>query len=100
TPYEIESGLQLRRVLFRSRAGEPVRARHGPVLEHGSVRGVGLDLEVLPDGGPEVLDLGHRPVIELVPPGEVTAVSAVDPVDEVADVADGQGIGRHIADDG
>ena len=63
------------------RAREPLRARHLARAEHPLVRGVRADAEVVPDRGPEALDVGHRPAPELVVAREVEPALETQPLD-------------------
>ena len=51
-------------------AVEPARAGHASRVEHLRVRARGAHVAVLPHGGPELLDLRHRPLPQLAVVGE------------------------------
>ena len=60
-------------------AGEPLRARHRAVGEDLVVRLRCLNFEVVPDRGPEVLELVHRPAPELVVVRELSPALGREP---------------------
>ena len=65
--------------VVETRAGEPLGSRHRPRAQHALVGRGGLHVEVLPDRGPERLDLGHRPPPELVVPARLDSVAVREP---------------------
>ncbi len=70
--------------VVQRRAREPLRARHLARAEHPLVRGVRADSEVVPDRGPEALEVGHRPAPELVVAREVEPALGAQPLDVAA----------------
>jgi len=63
-------------------AGEPLGAGHGPGPEDRGRRRRGLDAAVVPDGLPEAVEVGHRPVPELGIAAEVMAAVPAEPAGE------------------
>ena len=69
-------------------AGKPLRTRHFPVVvDHLVITFRCLDLDKIPDGGPESGELVYRPGIEIVIIGEIMLVSFVDEGHEAVHVA-------------
>ena len=65
--------------VVEARTGEPLGARHRARPEHALVRLGSMDVEELPDGDPERLDLRHRPVPEVVVAGRLDAARLRQP---------------------
>jgi hypothetical protein len=77
---------------------EPPCLRHGAALQHGSVRRVRLDAEVVPHGGPEVLQAVDRPLVELVPGGQLEVALGGQPTQEALHLSPGDTIWVGLVD--
>ncbi len=67
--------------VVETRAGEPLGAGHLAGAEHPLVRGVGADLEEVPERAPEALQVVDRPAPELVVSGVVDPPGLAQPVE-------------------
>src|SRR4029078_3648178 len=65
--------------VVQPRAGAPLRARHRAGAEDALVRHARPDPEEVPQRGPEALEVGDRPLPELVVAREVEAALAPEP---------------------
>ena len=80
--------------VVQARAGEPLRARHLAGPEHTLVRRVRADLEEVPDRSPEALEVGDRPLPQLVVAGEVETPLVAQPLEVAAEHEPLPGVSR------
>ncbi len=71
------------------RTWEPAGAGHGPITEHLGVRAVGEHPEVVPQGAPELLEVGRRPLPEGLIVAEFEVALDPQPVEVAGDTRPG-----------